>query len=362
MKTYLYAICSIIFLAVSPAKIQAQTTASVCVGATTTLTGATTGGTWGSSNTSIATVGLLTGVVLGVSAGTATIIYETSLVIYFISVTVNPLPSLSSTLTPHADCDSTVFNYTPESAVPGTIFSWYRPYIPGIYSASGSGTGNPMEQLVNTTYVPVTISYIFTLSANGCTDTNYVTVVVNPTPRLSSTLTPPAICDTFIYLPTSFTPGATFTWNRPYVAGIFPPTDFGVDSVHEYLHNSTIAPITVFYEYRLGLGACQNLYYEPVRVIVDPCDLSANEIANSVSSLKVYPNPSHGSFTLEMLENTGSASIVISDILGKVIETRNVKGNTGLKEIFNMDNLPSGSYIIKVVADGQTYRDKIVVW
>jgi len=51
---------------------------SVCVGATTTYTDATTGGMWSSSNSSVASVGATSGVVTGVSKGTATITYMLS--------------------------------------------------------------------------------------------------------------------------------------------------------------------------------------------------------------------------------------------------------------------------------------------
>jgi len=52
-------------------------TVSVCVGATATLSDATSGGTWSSSNTSVATVGS-TGIVTGAGSGSATISYTVS--------------------------------------------------------------------------------------------------------------------------------------------------------------------------------------------------------------------------------------------------------------------------------------------
>ncbi len=53
-------------------------TTTVCIGSTTTLTDATTGGSWTSGNTSVATIGITSGVVTGMSAGTATITYKLS--------------------------------------------------------------------------------------------------------------------------------------------------------------------------------------------------------------------------------------------------------------------------------------------
>ena len=67
---------------------------TVCAGATTTLHYITIGGTWSSSNTAIATVDPVTGVVTGVSAGTATMSYTLlGLLPITAPVTVNALPN-----------------------------------------------------------------------------------------------------------------------------------------------------------------------------------------------------------------------------------------------------------------------------
>jgi uncharacterized protein YjdB len=49
---------------------------SICSGSTTTLSDAVGGGTWTCSNTAVASVGSGTGIVMGISTGTATIIYR----------------------------------------------------------------------------------------------------------------------------------------------------------------------------------------------------------------------------------------------------------------------------------------------
>jgi trimeric autotransporter adhesin len=69
-------------------------TASLCVGATATLTDATGGGTWTSSNPAIATIGSTTGIVNGVAAGTSLITYVTGGgCMATTTATVNPLPA-----------------------------------------------------------------------------------------------------------------------------------------------------------------------------------------------------------------------------------------------------------------------------
>lgn len=72
-------------------------TAVMCVGNTVTLTNSMSGGTWVSGNTSIATVGAGTGVVTGVSGGTATISYVSQCGNAATRVvTVNAAPSVPS--------------------------------------------------------------------------------------------------------------------------------------------------------------------------------------------------------------------------------------------------------------------------
>ncbi len=66
----------------------------VCQGSTITLYDPSAGGTWSSANTSVATVGLTTGIVTGVSADTVTIFYTTSCgtVGFLLTVDASPVP------------------------------------------------------------------------------------------------------------------------------------------------------------------------------------------------------------------------------------------------------------------------------
>ncbi len=67
--------------------------ATVCAGASATLTGNVAGGTWSSSDLSVATIGSLDGVVNGVTTGVAAITYELSTCTVIRNITVNGLPS-----------------------------------------------------------------------------------------------------------------------------------------------------------------------------------------------------------------------------------------------------------------------------
>ncbi|MBN9296993.1 MAG: gliding motility-associated C-terminal domain-containing protein [Filimonas sp.] len=208
-------------------------------------------------------------------------------------VTVNPTPKLSSALTIAAICNSTTVNYVPTSITAGTIFTWVRPAITGITPATGNGTGAISEQLTNTSADPITVTYLYALSANGCTApaTEEVKVVVNPTPKLSSVLNAAAICnnETFAYTPTSTTTGATYSWTRAAVAGITPATGNGTGAISEQLTNSGTAPIVVTYVYTLSANGCTNPTTEEVKVTVNPTAKLNNIVLNdSICNKSLY--------------------------------------------------------------------------
>ncbi|MES2140678.1 MAG: PKD-like domain-containing protein [Bacteroidota bacterium] len=189
-------------------------------------------------------------------------------------VLVNPSPTLSSSLSPPAICSGTLFSYTPISPTTGAVFTWTRSAISGISNPAASGTGNPGETLINTTGAGINVTYVFTVSANGCVNpsTFNVVVAVSLTPALSSSLFPPAICSggTFAYTPTSGMPGTSFIWTRAAVAGISNIAGSGIDNPNELLTNTTAATINVVYVYTLSANGCANPTTYNVQVPVDP--------------------------------------------------------------------------------------------
>ncbi|MEY4281351.1 MAG: hypothetical protein RLZ39_763 [Bacteroidota bacterium] len=190
-----------------------------------------------------------------------------------VAIVIKPTPTLSSALSNAPVCNNTVFAYTATSATAGTTFAWSRAAVTGISNAAASGTGaNISETLVNTTAAPITVTYVITLTANNCTNTQNVTVVVNPTSLLSSTLAPASICNNtaFTYTPTSATNGTTYAWSRAAVAGISNAAATGVAGINETLINTTANPITVNYVYTLTANACTNTTTQTVAVVVKP--------------------------------------------------------------------------------------------
>jgi phosphodiesterase/alkaline phosphatase D-like protein len=232
------------------------------------------------------------------------------------SITIAPstLPTLSSTLTPASICGGSTFSYTPTSLTSGTTFSWTRAMVSGISNSAGSGTGNPNEVLVNTTTSAVNVAYVYTLSANGCTNSTTYSVVVTVNPgsniTLSSSLTPPDMYSglVFNYTPTSFTTGTTFAWTRPTVVGISNAFASGTNDPNEMLVNTTNAVVTVEYLYTLTANGCTNSTPDTVRVKILPIVVWPGDANNDmvVNNFDLLPLGVHFSQTGTPRASTGN--------------------------------------------------------
>jgi uncharacterized protein YjdB len=167
-------------------------TASVCVGAGTTLSTASAGGTWSSSNSSVATIGTSSGIVATFSTGTTVISYTLPTgcaTTTTLSANPNPGP-VSGTLTVCVGYTSTATNL-----VSGGTWSSANPTIanftatPGVYTGIAAGTTN--------------VTYTL---AGGCKSVR--TVTVNPIP--ANILGTKRICDGAV---TSLSSSVTYgTW------------------------------------------------------------------------------------------------------------------------------------------------------
>lgn len=97
------------------------------------------------------------------------------------------MPVLSSALTGSA-LSGIAFSYTPTSATAGISFTWSRPAVTGISNSSANGTGAINETLINTLTTAVNVTYVYTLTANGCTNTQNVVVAVSSVPIVTTVL------------------------------------------------------------------------------------------------------------------------------------------------------------------------------
>jgi hypothetical protein len=75
----------------------------------------------------------------------------------------------------------------------------------------------------------------------------------------------------------------------------------------------------------------------------------------------VYPNPNNGVFVLELSFITQGASIMITDVEGKVVATKTIAKDATPVATFDLSALARGMYLIQVRDGELNYRTKIVV-
>lgn len=191
---------SIVTVNTAPAAISGNL--NVCIGYPRTLTNATTGGTWSSSSTFVATVGGTTGIVNGLSYGTARITYSLGgSCISTAVITVQPLPS--SITGPGVVC--AFQSITLADATSGGTWVSGNSSIATVGSSSGVVTG------VVGGVVP--ISYV--LTTTGCFAIKNVTV--NPLGPITGG---PNACLGYTLALTNSATGGTWTSGNTAVATI----------------------------------------------------------------------------------------------------------------------------------------------
>lgn len=188
-----------------------------------------------------------------------------------VTVKVNPTPTLTNTTTTPI-CSGSVFNFNPLSGTPSTTFNWSRAVVTSITNLASTGSGDPNETLTNTSTNAIPVTYVYTLAANSCSNTQNITVLVNPTANITNASSfNPQICTA---VPQSYTaltdiPGTNIAWNRTVVAGINNTASAGNTSVTEALSNTTTAPIVVPYNFTLTT-ASQCVSKESINITVNP--------------------------------------------------------------------------------------------
>ena len=78
----------------------------------------------------------------------------------------------------------------------------------------------------------------------------------------------------------------------------------------------------------------------------------------SADAIKVYPNPSNGSFTVELPEGKDNAEVSMSDVTGKIIE---IKTGVTHDARFEQSSLAKGVYMITVRTGEERYHTKVVL-
>ena len=280
---------------------------SVCVGQTITLTDPS-GGTWSSSNVAVATIGSSTGIVTGISAGTATItdMLPTGCIATKV-ITVNPLSPITGTT---STCVGLTTCLT-DATAGGTWSS----------STVAVGTVNPLTGCVTgITAGTTTISYIM---GTGCTSTIVVTVFALPTP-ISGTL---SVCVGQTTSVSDGTAGGTWSSSNGNItigstSGIINGIAFGTSTITYTLGTGCIMTAVVTVNALAPITGVTNLCQSQVTTVSDlvtggtwsssntnvTVDALGNVTANTVgTSIISYILPSGCTSTLTVTVNSLAA-------------------------------------------------------
>ena len=186
-------------------------------------------------------------------------------------VNINPALVISNATGNYEICSGNPFKFVPNANITNVPYLWTRAFIPGISSATGSGTGNIDEVLNNSTDSPIEVEYIYRIGqAVTCASDQAVRVTVKPLPKLTGSKSIQVCSNAPVaYTPIANIPGTNFNWTRAAVPGISNVSGSGVVGIGEILFNSTSGNVAVVYKYGMtNYNGCINS--EDLEVIVKP--------------------------------------------------------------------------------------------
>ncbi|MBI3136855.1 MAG: T9SS type A sorting domain-containing protein [Bacteroidetes bacterium] len=239
-----------------------------------------------------------------------------------VTVAINPLPTISA----GPDVAICIGDSTQLNGTGGTIYVWtFNTTLSDFVVADPWA-----EPTATTTY------YLTATDANGCSNTDDVTVTVNPLP------TPPVITLDSVFIFSSYPTG-----NQWYVNGnpILGETN---DTVN-YATVGQNGGYTVLYTDSNGCSSFSD--GSNIIVIFDVGIAETNEMM-----LRIYPNPTQGMLTIELEEGIDQLLIVSIDGTVAQVETNLVSGINTL----DLNHLSSGTYALQFVKGDQVISKRII--
>jgi hypothetical protein len=117
---------------------------------------------------------------------------------------------------------------------------------------------------------------------------------------------------------------------------------------------------TITTTYTVTKTQCKAVTSDVIMVSVSPTGLF--ELSKEYRSIKIYPNPNNGNFTLVYdLKTNTEATIQIMDITGKLVYTTSVD-NLNTRTQINLNNLHSGMYFVQLLNNTNLlWTDKLMI-
>jgi hypothetical protein len=241
-----------------------------------------------------------------------------------ITITVNPLPTLTVTATSSVVCfgQTTTLN-----ASGASTYTW---------NTGATGSSAAVTPVANTVYT------VTGTNANGCKNTKTYSVTITPVITIYGS-NKVCIGDSSLL----FAYGAnTYTWSAGNVMN---------DSL--YIHpTSTVTPTTYSVIGTDTATGCNSTVSYTVIAINDwTCHVGINQ-NNYAAAFTVYPNPSNGSFVVET--NTNIAQLMqVFDVNGKMVLSQTITGRSTI----DAAGLNEGIYSVKVSGTQGVVNKKLVI-
>jgi hypothetical protein len=353
-----------------------QTFSVVAVSGPSTYTWTLPSGWTGSSTTDSIQVSA------GSNGGTITVIAHNgcgSSPAQTINITVNPLPNVTANASATTICQGNQVILTGSGAA---SYSW----------DNGVTNGVAFTPTATTTYT------VTGTDANGCSDTDQVTVTVNALPNVSANASATSVCAGG-QVTLSGSGATTYTWTGGVINGVaFTPTNTatytltGTDAngcsntdqvtvtvnplpdvtVSNNSNTLTANQSGATYQWidcnnnNAPISGATNKSYTPatsgsyaVIVTLNGCsDTSACQTvtitgldtqASSKLPFSIYPNPNHGTFTIQ---STKGGVFELIDVTGKVINTYT---SINTQQTVN-ENIPAGMYFVREKESGSVQK------
>ncbi len=212
----------------------------------------------------------------------------------------------------------------------GTVIVTY--HLSGATIATGSNDASAEPFNTGTT----TVTYVFD-DGNGNADSCNFTVTIDPLPAVSFSGLDSFYCDYYAADTLSGMPAGGI-FSGPGISGIvFDPGTAGTGT-----HN-------ILYSYTDGNG-CENT--ESLSVVVDQC--AGIRTDQAVSVVSVYPNPSDGSFTIQLSE---AAGIEIHNSLGGLVFTQQLEPGNHMVRL----SQAKGLYFMRVFSEKGVQKLSLIV-
>jgi hypothetical protein len=115
-------------------------------------------------------------------------------------------------------------------------------------------------------------------------------------------------------------------------------------------------------EIDLGNGKIAKITTKRI-VVISEKPKSETKKEDISSSIKIFPNPNQGVFTLEFVaENQGDARITITSVQGKQVYQEDVKNLKGTyKKEIKLSDATSPNYVLRIEQGGKSYTKQIIV-